>query len=133
MGARNLPETARYLGLDISDEMISVAKARLAVFTERAEAKLTSGDTVKFIAESRRVLAPGGLLCLASLAKGRGLMTRLVSAAWSGVHKLNPKLVGGCRPVVMPPLLPASDWNIRVQKVVSPYGISSEIVIAERV
>lgn len=154
-----LPASASYLGLDISDEMIGIATARLKTFGQRAEARLTNGsmtlpvpdnsqdrfiasyvfdllsqsDTNVLIMEADRVLAPGGLLCLASLTKGQRPVTRLVSRAWAGVHKMSPKLVGGCRPIDMQGFLSSQNWKLRFQKIVSPFGISSEVLIAERI
>lgn len=154
-----LPDSATYLGLDISEAMISIATSRLTEHADRAGARVSPGaialpvadssvdrvvacyvidllspeDTATFISEARRALQPGGLLCLASLTTGKGLLPRLVSGAWAGVHKLNPKLVGGCRPVEMQPLLSGSQWNINFTQVVRPYSISSEVVIAEAI
>ena len=60
---------------------------------------LSPADARAFVAEARRVLRPGGLLALASLAPGRTAPARLVTASGRRVWRLNPALLGGCRPL----------------------------------
>ena len=91
-----LPANATYLALDISDEMLRLATARLAPWAGRARVAQTAGapqiphgdagfdrlisayvldllsddDIAALLAEANRVLRPGGLLCLAGLTFG---------------------------------------------------------------
>lgn len=146
-----------YLALDSSPVMVGLARERLG---ERpaAEVQLTSGaiavpsppetfdrlvvcyvfdllsqsDANALLAEARRVLKPGGLLCAVSLAHGKGPISKLVSGAWSLVHGISPSLVGGCRPISLGTMLPPQDWDIRYQEIVAPWGVPSEVVIAAR-
>ena len=91
-----LPSDATYLGMDLSDTMIALARQRLVPYASRASVVLSNGDmqfplrdqsvdrviaTYVFdllsdadmqqaIREVRRVLLPGGKLCLVSLSQG---------------------------------------------------------------
>ena len=82
------------------------------------------------LAEARRVLRPGGLLCTASLTPGVTPATRLVSAAWAAAWSRAPWLTGGCRPLTVAPLL--GGWRIEHRAQVSAWGLTSEVVIASR-
>jgi ubiquinone/menaquinone biosynthesis C-methylase UbiE len=153
---RYLPETASYVGVDISSTMAGLARERLARFTDRAMVLLTDGslrfdfrdasfdrfisnyvldlmspdDIVKVLAEAHRLLRADGLICLASLTHGRTIVSRAVTRVWNCVHNLNPMLVGGCRPLELAEFLDRGRWNIIFHDVVSIMGIASEIVIA---
>ena len=50
---------------------------------------------------------------------------------WQRIHRLRPTLVGGCRPLEMLALLSEAEWQIHHAAVVAPFGLASEIVIAE--
>ena len=78
------------------------------------------------------MLVPGGYLCLASLSTGRGVLPRLAGRVWAIVHAVVPAAVGGCRPIDLGPRLAASDWRVRVHEHLAPFGIPSEVVVAER-
>lgn len=81
--------------------------------------------------ESRRVLRPGGRLCICGLAPGTTGRTRIVSRLWLGVHRVAPRLVGGCRPLAVAPRLDSA-WSIRHRSLTSAWGIASEVLVAER-
>ena len=156
--SRHLPETARYRGLDVSPEMVRIAKARLAPHAARAEVVLTDGDPPtgeptasrdRFVSsyvldllseediaavlrEAHRILEPGGLLCLAGLSTGTGVLSRLVAHAWSRVHAWRPALVGGCRPLELGARVAAPAWRIRHHAKLAPFGVPSEALVAER-
>jgi ubiquinone/menaquinone biosynthesis C-methylase UbiE len=130
-----LPGDATYLGLDVSPHMVALADAAVAPWTGRASIRLTDGsvqlpvadgsvdrvvstyvldllspaDAAAFAAEACRVLRPGGMLALASLAPGRTPPARLVTRLWKTIWRLNPALLGGCRPLRLGPLLDADD------------------------
>jgi len=157
--AEHLPSGATYRAVDLSPTMVGVAKERLASFGSLVQVDLSDGgppvrepsesydrlvstyvldllseeDIVAVLREAHRVLKPGGLLCLASLSTGSGLASRLVAALWSGVHRVRPSLVGGCRPLDLVDWLATSEWKVRYQGRVAPFGVPSEVVIAERV
>ena len=120
----------RYVGLDVSPRMCRIATARLSRWSTRARVMQVDGtlplplpaagaDRVaaafvvdllpteyarQLLADTQRVLAPGGLLCLASLVQGSTRASRAFSSAWSILAERAPALLGGCRPVVLPVL-----------------------------
>ncbi len=81
------------------------------------------------LAGAARMLTPDGLLCLTALAPGIGRIERVVSHIWSGIWRLKPSLVGGCRPISIVPLL-ADGWEIRHHSFVQSYCLVSEVVVA---
>lgn len=157
--ARRAGPACRYLGLDVSGTMIGLAAARLERFGDRVAVRRTDGapridapdggfdralatwvmdllapeDAEALLGEMHRVLAPGGLVGLASLTHGRAGMSRVVTALWDRVHRLNPAWVGGCRPVALAPRLAAPAWRVRHREVVTAWGVPSEVLVAERV
>jgi ubiquinone/menaquinone biosynthesis C-methylase UbiE len=82
------------------------------------------------LADARRVLAPGGLLCVTGLTPGERGLARFVSRAWTGVWARWPALVGGCRPIWLVDALDPSDWEVRHHGTVVAWGVASEVVIA---
>ena len=154
--AHHLPEDATYVGFDVSATMVGLAAQALAPWRERAEARLSEGtmqlplaagaadrvvsnyvldllceaDGHALIEESRRVLGSDGRLCMASLTAGATPFARAVTALWKRVHRANPRLVGGCRPVALRAALVPGHWRIAYRGVVTRFGISSEVLIA---
>jgi hypothetical protein len=78
------------------------------------------------------MLRPGGLLCLAGLSTGIGPVSRAVARVWSFVQSRWPAAVGGCRPIDLLRFLPESAWRVRHHEKVVAFGITSEILVAER-
>jgi len=157
--SEELPADAGYIGVDISPEMVRLSRDKLARFGERAKVRLSKGD-IRFedgdascdrfvssyvldllsendirlaVAEAHRILEPGGLLCLVSLATGAGPASRVLASGWSRLHALAPELVGGCRPIDLLDHLGPDRWIIRYQERVAPFAVPSEIVVAERI
>lgn len=150
------PSGATYRGFDLSPTMVDLARRRLASFGERARAETTSGEPplpladgccdrvlstyvfdllpedeiAAWAAEARRLLRPGGRLCLAGIAPGTGLGSKLVMGLWSGVHRLAPVVVGGCRPLHVAPLL-GDGWQVLHRSTVVAWGIASEVLVAQ--
>jgi len=157
LGNQLSPE-CRYLGLDVSGTMVGLARTRVAAFGARVEIRQTEGaprleaphgsfdrfistyvldllperEIRMLLEEAHRVLAPGGLLAIASLTHGGRGLPRAVSWLWERVHQLRPVLVGGCRPIALEPYLSECGWKIQHRSVASPYAIPSEVVVAER-
>ncbi len=154
-----LPEGCRYLGVDISTTMVSLAGARLKPWAGRAEAELWKGEAPpgsnaafdRFVstyvldllapaaieetmAMAHAMLVPGGKLCLVALTEGRSAPARMVSWLWKAVHACHPVLVGGCRPVRLLPFLANTvggyGWRVEHHQVVDCWGISSEVLVA---
>ncbi len=156
--SEHLGPDATYRAVDISPTMVGLARGRLAPFAPRAEVVLTEGgppeqepsglydrfvstfvfdllseeDIAAVIREAHRILQPGALLCLTSLSPGSGLVPRLVARLWSGLHRLNARLVLGCRPLELLSRLSSSEWKVRHHLEIAPFALPSEVVIAER-
>ena len=119
----HLGPTTTYRAADLSPKMAGLARQRLVEFGRRVEILLTDGNpptaepTAAFdrfvsnfvfdllseaeieavLVEAHRILRPGGLLCLSSLSTGHNIVSRGLARFWTGVHRLSPWLVGGCR------------------------------------
>jgi len=156
--ARHLRAEATYAAVELSPRMVALASDRLWRWRDRATVSLVDGhatipardgaadrfvadyvfdllgpeETRSKLAEARRVLAPGGLLCVAGLTNGEHGVARNVSRAWRGIWARWPALVGGCRPVRLVDALDPAAWEINHHRVVVAWGIPSEVVIATR-
>jgi len=150
-----LPPHATYAGFDISSTMIETAQARLEPWAGRARALPTAGspclpvadaacdrflstyvldlfsedDIRAALQDARRVLVPGGRLCLASLTFGTTRSSRALCGLWTTLHARRPQLVGGCRPVRLERFL-GPDWKILHREVICTFGICTEVLIA---
>lgn len=155
---RHLPRTARYLALDISPTMVSLARRRVSRFGERVDVLQTSGgmhlladsgrydrfvscyvldllsdeDIHLLVKEARRVLTAGSLLSIASLTHGSTFIPRLIEKAWGSLYKFRPGWVGGCRPISLLSYLDPSGWDISHRAEIVQCGITSEVVVAAR-
>lgn len=153
-----LPPDAVYVAVDQSRTMCRLAGGRLARFGGRAVVARTDGtpavpvadgaadrflavyvldllaedDLKSVLAEARRALAPGGLLCACALTQGVGPVSRAVAGLWGAVNRLHPVLTGGCRPMAVRDRLDPAEWRIAFREVVVAGGVPSEVVIAER-
>jgi ubiquinone/menaquinone biosynthesis C-methylase UbiE len=153
-----LPPQARYLAVDSSSSMVRLAHTRLARFGARVTVRQTDGslqfgevsgsferfvstyvldllswsDMMQLLAEAHRLLVADGCLCLVSLTYGSTPLARLVTWAWTRVHALEPRLVGGCRPVELRDCLPHTRWQIDYAQVITRFGVPSEVVVASK-
>jgi len=156
--SRHLPPQARYLAVDSSSTMVALARTRLARFGERVAVRQTDGslqfdevsgsferfvsnyvldllsasDMAQLLAEAHRLLVAAGRLCLVSLTHGSTPLARLVTRTWTRIHTLEPRLVGGCRPVELCDCLPDTRWHIDYAQVITRFGIPSEVVVASK-
>ena len=154
--AKHLSPSASYLGIDLSQTMIAIAQKRVLPYKERAKVTESDGsmhfalsdhsvdrvvatyvldllseeDILRVISESRRVLIPGGKLCLVGLTQGVTFVSRIVIALWSAVFGLRPSLVGGCRPILLNSFFDQQSWSVDYRNVVTRFGIPSEVLIA---
>ena len=143
-----------YWGCDVSSTMIELSQERLLPFGSQVMLWKSPGGTSlsledescdrfvsnyvldilsydeirAVITEARRVLEPGGLLCLTGLTHGKGFSSKLWTAFWKVRFGLNPKWVGGCRPVAIFDFL--AEWDVLHRNVVAARGISSEVIVA---
>lgn len=139
--SEHLSAECRYLALDSSPVMARLATARLEPWGARAEVRLSDGslrleaadrsfdrllsayvldllsadDIALLLTEAHRVLAPDGRLGLVGLTGGRGPVSGLVSRLWTGLHRVNPRLVGGCRPIAAQAYLAPGGWRPRIE------------------
>jgi ubiquinone/menaquinone biosynthesis C-methylase UbiE len=151
-----LPASATYLGIDLSETMISLARQRLIPYDGRARViqsdgtmhfplpdssvdrviatyvldLLSESDIKQALADAHRILAPNGKLCLMSLTCGVSVLSHIVSSIWSFIYRLRAPLVGGCRPVQLHDLLEPDNWLIEYHQVITQFGVPSEILIA---
>jgi ubiquinone/menaquinone biosynthesis C-methylase UbiE len=156
--AEHLPESATYRAVDQSTTMVGVTRTRLERFGERVEIVQSDGeppsekppepfdryvstfvfdllserDIRSVLKQAHRDLRPSGLLCLASLSTGSTRSSRIAARLWSGVHRLQPRLVLGCRPIELTPFLTEPDWRIAHHVALAPFGLPAEVVVAER-
>jgi len=153
-----LPQQARWRGVDVSSEMVRLARRRLARFGARAQVVQSDGgppndepagaydrfvsnyvldllseeDIRAVLDQAQRMLRPGGRLCLVSLTTGCSAASRAVIGVWSRIHALAPKLVGGCRPLELRPRLGESTWKVLYHDRSASFGLPSEVIVAER-
>ncbi len=76
--------------------------------------------------ELRRVLRYDGRLSTVTLAPSDGVLPRLLGF----LHRLSPKLVGGCRPVPVKEILEDNGFRIRESETVRQLGLPSDVVVA---
>lgn len=151
-----LPSDATYWGCDVSATMVVLSKNRISKFGERVNVFKTSGEFIlplqnesvdrfvsnyvldilsfdeieKVIHEAKRLLKKDGLLCLTGLTHGKSPFSKLWTAFWKVRFYINPKWVGGCRPVALLNFL--RDWEIVHHNILVARGISSEVVVARK-
>ena len=156
--AEHLPPAAQYVGCDVSETMIGLARQRLVPYGSRAEVRHTDGsprvdspdqtfdrfvsnyvldllspeDIRLVLAEAYRVLTADGCLCLVSLTHGPTAVSGCVSWVWSRVHRFRPALVGGCRPIELVDFLDDRSWKVEYRNVIVAVGIPSEVVVARK-
>jgi len=148
---------ASYWGCDISATMIELSRKRLEKYGERVTLMKSTGETIlplqdescdRFVSnyvldilsaeeiesvlhEAKRILKPNGLLCLTGLTHGKGIFSKAWTAFWNLRFDLNPKWVGGCRPVAITKFL--NDWELVHHNVLTVRGISSEVVVGRKI
>lgn len=154
--ARHLPATCRYVGVDVSPRMHRLAAHRLAEYSNRADVQLSDGSLPlsfadasfdRFIAayvvdllspehiaqvlgEAHRLVAPEGLLCVASLTDGATPAATHLTRAWEALWKVSPGLLGGCRPLRLTEYLDPRAWRLHHRSVVTAFAVSSEVIVA---
>ena len=152
-----LTSDARYVGVDVSSKMVSIAVGRLRGWVPRARVELldppgrllpgAAGEFDRFVAnyvlellppvyaealvgEARRLLTSGGRLCVVSLTHGETPIGRLVSRGWRALASRWPALLGGCTPIELRELIRPDEWELVHREVIERFGITSEVVVA---
>jgi len=154
--AKHLSPSTVYFGIDLSQTMITIAQKRILPYKKRAKVSQSDGsmhfplpndsvdcvvatyvldllpeeDILQAISEVRRVLIPGGKLCLVSLTQGVSFVSRVFIALWSALFRLRPSLVGGCRPILLNSFFDQQSWSVDYRNVVIRFGVPSEVLIA---
>ena len=157
--SNRLSASATYQGLDISTTMVELATQRLQEFASRARVSQTQGETSlpfansafdRFVSayvldllpveeihqlfnEAHRVLCSNGVLALAGLSHGKTVISKGVTGVWRAIHRINPKWVGGCRPLELGDFIRAESWHVTHQEKISQFGITSEVLVAEKI
>jgi ubiquinone/menaquinone biosynthesis C-methylase UbiE len=155
---QHLSPTAEYVAIDVSSTMVTLARKRLTQFGPRARVLQSPGemkldvesgrydrfistyvldllspaDSAALLVEAHRVMSPGGLLGLVSLTHGQTSISRVIAGVWTGVYYFSPSLVGGCRPIQLREFAVKSMWRVRHTRVVTHFGLSSEVLVAQR-
>jgi len=154
----HLASNCRYTAVDISTTMVRLAQERLSRWGRRVEITQSSGSMIvdaqdssfdrflilyvldllseqdirDLLAEAHRVLEPNGLLCTVALTHGESMPARITARVWCWLFRLHPKLVGGCRPILVKGFLRDPAWSLRHYKLVTRFWISSEVLVAAR-
>ncbi len=76
--------------------------------------------------EFKRVLRPGGRIIMVNMAKGE----RFYQHFWELVYRINPKLMGGCRGVMLSQTMQEVGFKNIHRETVSQFGFPSEIITA---
>lgn len=154
-----LPRDASYTGVDISPMMVKISRARLARFAGRARIIKSAGalrfdlpensfdrfiasyvldilspeEIKKALVEAHRLLRKGGKVCLLSLTRGNSIPSKALSGFWDTLHRVNPRIVGGCRPIELLDFVEENKWALEFRGVAVSFGVPSEVVVASAV
>lgn len=157
--AEHTSDSTSYKGIDISSTMVDLAQQKLNQYGARAHVDISDGKPVireeqeafdRFICnyvldlldkddieallnEAYRILKPGGLICLISLAHGISMPGRMVEIVWACLYRMKPSLVGGCRPLRLSDFVSSPNWRVEHLNSVSSFGITSEVMVAEKI
>lgn len=91
---------------------------------------IPSRDLRTVLVEFKRVLKPDGRVVVVSLTDGVSSLSRLLVGAWKALYRLDPLLLGGCRPLRLRPWLESAGFEIKADDVVVQFAVPSEVVAA---
>jgi cyclopropane fatty-acyl-phospholipid synthase-like methyltransferase len=155
----HVPGDSLYSAVDISTTMVSLSRSRLQTFGPRVRVSepdvddpfkgisglpfdrilstyvldlLSESEIGDFIRSSADSLVSGGRLSLVSLTFGATFPSRILSSVWGLLFRMSPRIVGGCRPISLIERFAPEAWVITHHNVLSTFGISSEILVAEK-
>ncbi len=89
---------------------------------------LPEEDFPTVLREFKRVLKPDGRLVMVNMTRGE----RFYQQLWESIYQINPKWLGGCRGVLIAPVLQTVGFTQVHRETVSQFGFPSEIIIAQR-
>lgn len=140
------------LGIDLTPAMLAQAK-RKAAKREMSTSTLSVGDAYHLpvsdhqcdivinnymfdllpeadfpvvLREFQRVLKPGGRIVLVNMTKAEHMHQHV----WEAIYHLNPAWLGGCRGVVVAPVMQAMGFTDIHRETASQLGFPSEIITA---
>ncbi len=87
---------------------------------------LPEEDFTRVLKEFKRVLKSEGRIVLINMTKGE----RFYQHLWESVYHLNPKWLGGCRGVMLAPVMQTAGFRNIHRETVSQFGFPSEIITA---
>ena len=119
--ADHLTASATYVGVDISETMVGLARRRLEPWSARARVQVSDGDfdfaacggpfdrvvatyvfdllshddIARALAAARRATSNGGLLCACGLTRGTDILSKATSSLWALLH--NAEAIPGRR------------------------------------
>lgn len=112
----------------------NAAPATFDLFISAYVLDILSNAEIKFLLKAvHRRLPVGGQFAAASLGTGTGLPSRIVARLWKAAWNVNPKWVGGCRPLALSDFFRAQDWASEVERIMSVRGMPSEFVVERKV
>ncbi len=149
--ARAVGSGGRIVGLDLSRTMLELTRrtsdtslcegdAVALPFAARSFDRLfcayvldllPAADLPHALAEFARVLRPDGRVALVSLTEGTTVASRLFVAAWNLRFRWNARLLGGCRPLQLLPILDHGGLTMVHRRVIVQWGFPSEVVVAK--
>jgi ubiquinone/menaquinone biosynthesis C-methylase UbiE len=89
---------------------------------------LPEPDFSPVLAEFHRVLRPGGRVVIVNLGEPQHAASRV----WTLIYAINPKWLGGCRPVTLAPYLEAAGFTDVTRETLSQLTFPSEILTARK-
>lgn len=145
-----LNPTGRNEGIDLTEEMLSRARARVeklgasgyvlkvgdayhlqypdnsfdVVLNNYMFDLIPEKDFVAILSEFRRVLGKGGRIVLVNMTKG----SRLFNAVWEWLYRIQPSLLGGCRGIELKPYLEKVGFEKIRREYVSQMSFPSEVI-----
>ena len=88
---------------------------------------LPERDFPTVLEEFKRVLRPGGRLALVNMTPGQ----RWYNDVWNRLYRMNPALLGGCRPVSLLPLVRQCGFQSATREYVSQFAFPSEVIFGK--
>lgn len=85
---------------------------------------LPESDFLRVIEEFKRVLRPGGRLAMVNMTHGQ----HWYNGIWGLLYRMNPALLGGCRPISLLPLIQQSGFQKTTKEYISQFTFPSEVV-----